>query len=136
MGISGVHRKRPASITAYWPITYLTRPTRLERATFGSTVRCSNQLSYGPVILTMNVSIPAEELLCQLFLHETVYLIKIYKTNFFTSALIAEPGPDVRIQHIRISQKARGKTGCSIHSGRYTYVFDKQHSKGKVAVTS
>ncbi len=28
-----------------------TRPTRLERATFGSTVRCSIQLSYGPEVL-------------------------------------------------------------------------------------
>ncbi len=36
-----------------------TRPMRLELTTFGSTVRCSNQLSYGPIISIKNYNIPA-----------------------------------------------------------------------------
>ena len=49
MGIFGPQHKRLANIIACQPITYKTRPMRLELTTFGSTVRCSNQLSYDPV---------------------------------------------------------------------------------------
>ena len=44
-----------------------TRPKGLEPSTFGSTVRCSNQLSYGPILLISGGSIPLNQLSRQLF---------------------------------------------------------------------
>ncbi len=59
----------PASTSTCWPITYRTRPKGLEPSTFGSTVRCSNQLSYGPRFRTLR-TIAALRPYCQRFLRE------------------------------------------------------------------
>gem|GEM_PF-5364915 len=59
-------RRRPANTSACWPTTYATRPKGLEPSTFGSTVRCSNQLSYGPVF-NRKVTIAGPAPFCQRF---------------------------------------------------------------------
>ena len=70
-GIFEGEKKKASKCKCLLANNLTTRPKGLEPSTFGSTVRCSNQLSYSPVLLiTSNI---AEYLLvCQLFLYERI----------------------------------------------------------------
>jgi hypothetical protein len=87
-------QKRLQSISALKPKSYRTRPKGLEPSTFGSTVRCSNQLSYGPVFYR-NATIVISPPTCQRFLKQFRGISCCCEghslTRFFVSSRI-EPG--------------------------------------------
>ena len=69
--VFGQNAEGLTNLNACQPLTYGTRPKGFEPSTFGSTVRCSSQLSYGPVLPANRKSISARRVRCQPFLCKT-----------------------------------------------------------------
>ncbi len=74
--------------------TIATRPKGLEPSTFGSTVRCSSQLSYGPIISNGKNNIPVHLFMSTVFIRSRLIRLKIDNSRIANQLIIVYPSTD------------------------------------------